>query len=73
MFPKEILIVEKRGGGERAIPSGKWYIDRYTEVGEDADFYEVMPHEGRRFIPLCTIIRREKDSPKVSSAKQEGK
>lgn len=58
-YPGETLIVKKRGGGERAIPPSKWWIDRNTPVGDDADLYERMPYGGQRLISRSTIIRRE--------------
>lgn len=48
------LIVRKRGGGERVIPAGRWWINRNTPVGEDAQFWEIKPYNGRR-----EILRRE--------------
>lgn len=59
MKPKTNLVVKKRGGGERIIPAGKWWIDQNTPVGEDADYYEVKPYQGKRWIPPSTIIREE--------------
>jgi hypothetical protein len=56
---RQALIVRKRGGGERSIEPNKWFVDRNTERGEDADFYERMPHQGRRWIDPRSILRRE--------------
>jgi hypothetical protein len=53
------LIVRKRGGGERRIESGRWWINKYTPVGEDAEIWERMPHEGRRLIDDQKIIATE--------------
>lgn len=53
------LVVRKRRGGERVIPPSKFWIDRNTPVGEDADIWEVMPHNGRRHIPWRDVIRKE--------------
>lgn len=51
------ITVKKRGGGERTIPAHRWFINRNTPVGEDADFYEIKPYDGRRYIPYDTILR----------------
>lgn len=62
---RDTLIVKKRGGGERRIKSGKWWINRNTPVGEDAEVWERMPHDGRRRIHYSKIIATEK-SPIVN-------
>lgn len=56
------LVVKKRGGGEKIIPAGKWWINRNTPVGEDAEFWERMPWDGRRIIPNSDVIR---DQPRI--------
>jgi len=53
------LVVKKRGGGERVIPPEKFWIDRNTPVGEDADIYECKPWGGKRYIPWSDVIRKE--------------
>ena len=53
------VVVAKRGGGERTIPPEKISVDRSTDRGEDADLYELLPHDGRRRIDHRTIIRME--------------
>ncbi len=50
------LIVKKRGGGERTIPADKWWIDRNTPRGEDADLYERKPHGGNRWLPWSDVL-----------------
>lgn len=42
--------------GVRVIAAGKWFIDRSTSVGEDADIYEWMPHNGKRLINRQDIV-----------------
>lgn len=54
------LIVKKRGGGEKVIKAGKWWINKHTPVGEDAEIWERMPYHGRRFIDHKNIIAIEK-------------
>lgn len=51
-----VLLVRTRTGNVRVIKPGKWFIDRNTEVGEDADVYERMPHNGLRRIPWPSIV-----------------
>lgn len=57
IIKESTIYVKKRGGGERAIPPGKWYINRNTPVGEDAEIWERMPHNGRREIFRQDILR----------------
>ena len=56
----DTLIVTKRGGGERRIEACKWYINRRTPVGEDAELWERMPYGGRREIQRVNIIAVER-------------
>jgi len=56
------LIVKKRGGGEKRIPSGKWWINKNTPVGEEADLIERMPHNGYRYLNWNDLIRVEHNS-----------
>lgn len=53
---KHDLIIKKRGGGERRIKAGRWWINRRTSVGEDGEVIERLPNFGRRFIDPCKII-----------------
>ena len=53
------LIMRKRGGGERRIPAGKWWIDRATPVGDDAELIERMPHNGYRYLDRRDLIAVE--------------
>ena len=55
------LIVKKRGGGERIIPYDKWFINRNTPVGEEADVYERKPYGGKKYIPWDKIIGTKND------------
>jgi len=61
--PRRPLIVTKRQGGTRVIPASKWWIDRNTPVGEDADIYERMPHNGNRLINRKTMVGQEEIKP----------
>jgi hypothetical protein len=50
----------------KEIPSNKFYINRRTDVGEDAEFYERKPYGGKRLIPqneLVGSIRKGEFSP----------
>lgn len=53
------LIVRKRSGGERVIEPHKFWINRNTPRGEDAEIWERMPHQGRREIRWSEVIRKE--------------
>lgn len=54
------IIVRKRSGGERTIPRDRLHLNRFTEIGESAEYYEKMPHTGRRWIDPKTIVRIER-------------
>ena len=58
------LVVKGRAGKDRIIKPGKWWIDRNTPVGDDADLYELKPWNGRRYVPWGDIIAvlKEKES-----------
>lgn len=66
MYPDEDLIVKssRTGSGIRVIPAYKWFIDRSTEAGEDADIYEIKPHGGRKWIPWNVVVERRKRDQK---------
>jgi len=53
------LVIRKRGGGERVIEPAKFWINRNTPRGEDAEIWERMPYEGRREILWSQVIRKE--------------
>jgi hypothetical protein len=58
------LVVVGRGGKERLIPAAKIIIDRSTDRGEPADYYERMPHSGKRWIHPDKIVQRiERTTP----------
>lgn len=40
----------------KLIPSHKWWIDRNTPVGEDADLWEIKPHGGRARVMFEQVI-----------------
>lgn len=57
--PTYDLVVKSRNKQrERVIPAHKFVIDIGTEKGEDADLYELMPHDGLRLINPDQILRR---------------
>ena len=60
---EDTLIVKKRGGGERRVPPDRWWINRNTPVGEDADLMERMPHNGYRYLPWGSLIAVERSAP----------
>lgn len=59
----DTLILAKRGGGERFVPGDKWWIDRNTPVGEDADLYERKPYGGKRYVSWKELIAVERIIP----------
>lgn len=58
------LVYMKRGGGEKTIPTGKWYINRNIPIGEDAELVERMPYGGCRFLDRDLIIAIERNKEK---------
>ncbi len=56
------LIVRKRNG-ERRILSSKWFINRHTPVGEDAELFERKAYGGRRLIFWDDLIAIERTQP----------
>ncbi len=50
------LVVRGGGGKERIVKAGKWWVDRNTPVGEDADLWEVKPWNGKRYVPWGDVI-----------------
>ena len=56
----DTLIMRKRGGGERRIPSGKWWINKNTPVGDEAELFERMPYNGRRELQWESLIAVER-------------
>ncbi len=55
-FRIDALVVKKRGGGERIIKVNNWWINRNTPVGEPAEWWERMPHSGRRIIDPKKVV-----------------
>lgn len=58
--PGDALIVKKKGSGERRIPPNRWWVNRNTPVGDDAELYEIMPHHGRRMIAWDALVAVER-------------
>jgi hypothetical protein len=59
----DTLIMRKRGGGERRVPPGKWWINRNTPVGDDAELFERMPHDGYRYLDFDKLLALERALP----------
>lgn len=55
---KTLLVISRRGCVKRIRP-GKWFIDRKTPVGEDADIYELKAYGGKKLIKRERIIGNE--------------
>ena len=43
-------------GKMKMIPAEKLIVNRYTPVGEPPDFYEKMPHNGKREVFLVATL-----------------
>lgn len=53
------IIIKSRGGKERRISPDKWWVNRNTPVGEDAELWERMPYQGKRRISWDKIVAIE--------------
>ena len=62
----DALVIKKGRSGERIIKAKKWWINRNTPVGDDAELWEVKPYDGKKYIPWSDVISilREKDEKK---------
>lgn len=58
--PSDALLYAKRGGGEKRIPSGRWWINKNTPVGDEAELWERMSHEGRRLLDWKKLLGVER-------------
>jgi hypothetical protein len=50
------LILRRNDGKLKILEPEKWFINQYTEVGEDADIYEIKPYGGKRLINRNEIV-----------------
>ncbi len=60
LLDKDVLILKGRKGKERRLTPDKWWLNRNTPVGEDADLYEEKPYGGRRYVPWKEVIAVER-------------
>lgn len=49
-------LIVKKGHKEVHLNSDQYVIDRNTGLGENADYYEVKPHGGRKWIRPNDIL-----------------
>lgn len=57
-----LVVKAKTASKERDIKPSKWWINRHTPLGEDADIYECKPFGGNKYIPRKDILgNRAKD------------
>ena len=55
----ETLIYQNKNGKTREIPSNKYFINRRTSVGEDAELYEIKPYGGKKLLDWKRVIGRK--------------
>ena len=61
------ILYPKRNGSWRIIKAGKWYINRDTPLGCNAELWERMPHDGRKALNIRHYMEITKDgTPKCS-------
>lgn len=46
------ILYPKRNGEMRIIKAGKWFINRRTPVGEDAELIERKAFGGRKYLDI---------------------
>ena len=49
-----IVIINRKK--EKIIPPHKWFINKNTPVGEDAELYEIKPHGGKKRVDFNDIV-----------------
>jgi len=64
----DVVIVRTRNG-ERKIPAGKWWVNRHTPVGEDAELWERKPWDGRRYVDWRDVVAVERPNVDLSGGR----
>lgn len=59
IYDDDIIIVKARNGERKILPE-KWWVNRRTPVGEDAELWERKPNFGRKLIELDDITAVER-------------
>lgn len=54
------LIIKIGKDKYKIIPSGKYFVNTATPVGDPADFYELKPNGGKKLIEPLAFIRERK-------------
>jgi hypothetical protein len=57
---KDILVYKTKKGTRNIT---EWFLDRRTQVGEDADLYERKPYGGSKLLSLGNVIAVIRDYP----------
>jgi len=55
----ETIIYKDKNGIVREIPPNKYWINRRTPVGEDAELWERKPYGGKRLLEWNRVIERK--------------
>jgi hypothetical protein len=58
----DVLIVRARNGRERRIPADKWWVNRDTPVGDEADLWERKPFDGRKQLEWRDLLAVERQA-----------
>ena len=61
LFESDALVY-KAGTKEQIIMSDKWWLNKNTPVGEDAELWKRMPWNGRRELSFNNIIAVYRES-----------
>jgi len=59
MSIEEIIIYQDTNGVVREIPPNKYWINRRTSIGEDAELWERKSHGGKRLLQWNRVIGRK--------------
>jgi len=60
----EIIIYKDSNGSIREIQPHKYWINRRTDVGEDAELWERKPHGGKKLLQWNRVIGRKSKEAK---------
>lgn len=61
LYRSDTLILKGKNGKERKLKPAKWWINKNTPVGEDANLFERKPYDGNRYISWKELIAIERE------------
>jgi hypothetical protein len=61
IYPTDVLILKGRNGKERKLTPDKWWINKHTPPGDDAELWERKPYGGKKYVPWREVIALERE------------